>query len=388
MLGHARRNFVILTGGLPLALWLAACVHLGARPEQDGEERIEVLAANGIRCGLVLALRYRCQRESCGTGRQALEQVAREVAARYEPAELRWTRRNDVEGNLTAELAKRWATDGLRLDALSIRNVIFPAAFQGITRIDLERPPPKDLELRVDKALAQMWREKCSAGDLRACAKLGTLYRDGRGVSRDCAHAVALVRRACDGGNAFGCAELGMVYFAGSAGPREVPRALALVRQACDGGSRTGCRELGLAYAKGLGVARDPHHALELFRQSCSSGDAASCSDLGIGFLQGEGVASDPRYAVTLLGKGCDGEDGRGCAELAHAYATGNGVDRDLDRAANLLTRACDLHLTEACLQLAKLYEAGMGVAQDADRAAALRRQARAESDRPSCGGP
>jgi hypothetical protein len=65
------------------------------------------------------------------------------------------------------------------------------------------------------KAAADWYRKAADQGNITAEIRLGDLYRDGRGVARDMAQAVAWYRKAADQGDAGAQGTLGLLYSVG-----------------------------------------------------------------------------------------------------------------------------------------------------------------------------
>jgi TPR repeat protein len=226
--------------------------------------------------------------------------------------------------------------------------------------------------------VAELYRKGCTLGDLYACGNLGSLYEQGRGVTKNLAQAVELLNRACTGGAFFSCVTIGRIYQLGENGPKDETRALNLYRQGCDGGNALGCYDVGLMYLNGAGSAapKDPKLALPLFKRACNGGNADSCNDMGVMYDRANGVEKDELRASTLYQKACDGNDSWGCNNLALMYRDGRGVQGDLAHAAELFQRGCELGHAGACNDLGVAYETGHGVAKDEAKSVTLYQKA------------
>lgn len=75
-----------------------------------------------------------------------------------------------------------------------------------------------------------------SANNPRAQNYLGTLFYEGRGVTRDLSEAVKWFRRGARHGNVQACQNLGICYQAGLGVTKDMPKAVELFRQAVEGG--------------------------------------------------------------------------------------------------------------------------------------------------------
>ena len=90
---------------------------------------------------------------------------------------------------------------------------------------------------------------------------LGTLYWQGRGVTRSPVRAVELVGQACQLGEKKACVNL--------------EETLALLDRACQSGANESCYLLGGLYWTGRGVSPQLARAIPLLTRACDGG--ASC---------------------------------------------------------------------------------------------------------------
>jgi TPR repeat protein len=209
----------------------------------------------------------------------------------------------------------------------------------------------------------------CTGGSANACERLGSMYEDGKGVTKDYYRAFALYGKACDAGSAGGCNSLGGLYDIGRGASRHDNKAVTLYSKACEEGSADGCTNLGTMYLAGRGVgmfskdadpfgadcksicdeAKDYPKALTLFSKACDTGSADGCFYLGSMYSEAYGVTEDESMALTLFTKACDAGSGRGCYVAGIYYRTGNYVLKDKPRAQQFLSRGCSLGSDLAC---------------------------------------
>ena len=120
---------------------------------------------------------------------------------------------------------------------LVVCGVFLVAGGQG-TRLGFEGPkgclPVGPLS---GKTLFQLHAEK-----LR---RLGELYRDGAGVTRNLTEAAGFFRQACDGEVGHGCYELAVLMSRGQGVTRDLAQAVSLLRKGCTEGDPRGCVTLG-----------------------------------------------------------------------------------------------------------------------------------------------
>jgi TPR repeat protein len=108
-----------------------------------------------------------------------------------------------------------------------------------------------------NKAALQQLRALADKGDAEAQFNLGAMYRNGEGVTRDYAAAVAWFRKAADQGLASAQYRLGLMYGMGLGVPPDSAQALAWYRKAAEQGYAAAQVNLGVIYGMGLGVRED-----------------------------------------------------------------------------------------------------------------------------------
>lgn len=105
-----------------------------------------------------------------------------------------------------------------------------------------------------DKESFASYLRQAESGDAAAQAKVGQMYREGRGVEQNFPNAVKWYRKASDAGNADGQARLGYMYMAGLGVKKNEAEAIKWLRKAADQGNALGQYNLGLMYMNGRGV--------------------------------------------------------------------------------------------------------------------------------------
>jgi TPR repeat protein len=224
----------------------------------------------------------------------------------------------------------------------------------------------------------------CANGYGAACDLLGTQYRDGNGVVKNPAKAVAYFQKGCAAGHPGSCSSLGFAYEGGTGVEKDLTKAIPLYRKACEGGHRWSCTRLAFALASGDGVAADPVEAAALLEKSCAGDDAMACAKLGSMLRVGEGVPVDMRRAEALLRGACGKGSSWGCGELA-GLLVARGAVQDMPEAVRLLESACENDAPGFCAMLAGVLELGHGVARGPARAATLYRKACDRGYAPAC---
>ncbi len=138
----------------------------------------------------------------------------------------------------------------------------------------------KDQEAKAQKDREQVAREETAR-------KAEVLYKDGR-----YAEAVPLLEGSCNSGIMAACQRLGSIYDEGKVVTKDYSRAFVLYSKACDAGDAGGCNSLGAMYDVGKGAAKDDSHAVTLYTKACDGGSAEGCTDLGTMYLAGRGACS------------------------------------------------------------------------------------------------
>lgn len=132
-----------------------------------------------------------------------------------------------------------------------------------------EAPPANDKEAF---ARALKLAEK---GDAAAQAKVGQMYREGRGTKQNFADAVKWYRRAAEQGNGEGQARLGFMHMTGLGVKKDDGEAFKWQRKAAEQGNTIGQYNLGLMYMTGRGTAPDSIRAYMWLKLASASDSAA-----------------------------------------------------------------------------------------------------------------
>jgi uncharacterized protein len=171
-------------------------------------------------------------------------------------------------------------------------------------------------------------------GNARAEALLGSMYDEGKGVSRDDGQALKWYRSAADKGNAMGQYGLGVFLMDGRGGEKpDIPQATELFRKAALQGNAGAQYRLGLIYSEAIGVPEDDVTAAEWFRKSASQGVAEAQVRLAHMHLTGLGVPQDVARAVDWFNKAAVQNNTEAQFSLGVIYSDGNGFSRNLIQA-------------------------------------------------------
>ena len=125
-------------------------------------------------------------------------------------------------------------------------------------------------------------KKKAEAGDAEAQVRLGTIYDQGHGVTKDSAEAVRWFRKAADQGHARGQFILGGMYGNGTGVSKDLAEAAKWYRKAADQGYAVAQFNLGVMYVMGNGVPKDLVQAHAWWNIAGASGHADAKTNLAI----------------------------------------------------------------------------------------------------------
>ena len=205
----------------------------------------------------------------------------------------------------------------------------------------------------------RLWRELADKGDASAQTRLGVMYRDGRGVTRDDLEAVAWLRKAAEQGYALAQTDLGLMYANGRGVPRDDQQAMEWYRKAADQGHPGAQNNLGFMYGTGRGVAKDDAQAVQWYRKAAEQGSAVAQSNLGSMYKDARGgLQQDDSQAVDWYRKAAEQGYPIGQRNLGAMYHEGRGVAKDEAVAARWLQRAANQGDADARKMLASIEPA------------------------------
>ena len=235
-----------------------------------------------------------------------------------------------------------------------------------------------------------MLDEACSVGDARACAFVGRMWLDGRGVVRDVERGMSALVHACDGGVPLACI-VGVRWLSQPRSARELPDASQLrarlgAEHACLDGEAGSCAEVGFLFYSGRnGFPRDRAQAAQSYERGCDLGAGLACNNLGDALAYADGIARDLPRSAAMFDRACHLGEAMGCANLGYMYEHGEGVLRDRERARELYHGACASGDVYGCLHAEMLVRQDAGAPRDAQQALAYWKRACAVASARAC---
>ena len=160
-----------------------------------------------------------------------------------------------------------------------------------------------------EQRAAKIWQKACELGEVRGCARLGFLYKNGKGVEQDDEKAGKFYQKACDAGELSGCDSLASLR----QNSGEHAKAAAIFEQACEKGFGLSCYNLAQIYEAGVGATADESKALELYVKACERGYAVVCYYLGGMYAdsamgKNDEAAKNSKNALKFYSLACDGK--------------------------------------------------------------------------------
>ena len=138
----------------------------------------------------------------------------------------------------------------------------------------------------------------CALSIAAFCAAAGD-FEDAVAAHKkgDYATALRLLTPLAEQGNADAQYKLGGMYEQGQGVTKDEAEAVKWYRKAAEQNDAEAQCNLGLAYATGQGVARDEAEAVKWFRKAAEQNDALAQNNLGSMYARGQGVIKDPVQA-------------------------------------------------------------------------------------------
>jgi TPR repeat protein len=157
-------------------------------------------------------------------------------------------------------------------------------------------------------AALKFWQPLADAGNAEAQDRIGLLYANGQGVTKDEAKAVEWYRKAADQGNADAELNISAYYLRGYGPlPRNVQIALVWLQKSAAQNSADAEFKLGFLYlSPPYEISRDPEKAAAWFRKAADQGYQVAEMELGQLYAQGFGVKQDKEQALFWLRKASD----------------------------------------------------------------------------------
>ncbi|THB70428.1 MAG: hypothetical protein D6B28_09045 [Gammaproteobacteria bacterium] len=140
-------------------------------------------------------------------------------------------------------------------------------------------------------------RQLAYQGNLGAQFKLGVLYTDGNGVTRNIYEAAKWFHKAADQGLATAQNNLGFMYQNGTGVIQDTHQAIKWYRKAAEQGLAQAQYNLGTMYYSGIGIEKNVYHAAKWFQRAAKQGVTKAQYNLGVIY---DVSREDKQTAITL----------------------------------------------------------------------------------------
>lgn len=163
----------------------------------------------------------------------------------------------------------------------------------------------------------------------KAQFRLGMMYSDGEGVSKDIQKSVLWYEMAAAMGMAEAQHNLAVIYHNGNGIAKDESKAFEWFQKAATQGLAEAQFALGEMYRKGHGTARDIVRSVEWYQSAAAQGLASAQTRLGLMYSDGIGVPKDAAKAVEWYQKAATQGQTGAQINLGRSYAVGEGVPKD-----------------------------------------------------------
>jgi hypothetical protein len=221
-----------------------------------------------------------------------------------------------------------------------------------------------------EEPIVHLYRHAAQQGDLDARMRLGLMFHEGDGVSRDPEQAAHWFKLAASEELPAGQAALGYLHEQGMGVQQNFAQALTWYRRAADKHHAWAQYRLGMMYRDGRGVPKDSEKAVDLLKAAAQQGDVGGLFHLGEMYENGWGTVQDASAASEWYRKAAERNHDRAEYNLAVMYRDGRGVPQDLVKAGHWFERSAHTGYAPAQYAIGLAYEVGSGVPFDLNRAA------------------
>jgi TPR repeat protein len=223
-----------------------------------------------------------------------------------------------------------------------------------------------------DYVKSREWYEKASswpAENEDAMNNLGTLYQNGFGVAQDYAKAREWYEKAAAKGNAHAMNNLGALYDVGLGVATDYGKAREWFEKAAEKGNADAMYNLAQYYNIGRGMAQDYDKARDWFEKAAEKGNADAMYELGLLHVNEHGIAQDYAKARDWFEKAAEKGNAQAMYNLGLLYDNGLGGPQDYAKAREWYEKSAVAGNAYAMNNFGVLYENGRGVAKDYGKA-------------------
>lgn len=211
-------------------------------------------------------------------------------------------------------------------------------------------------------------------GNAQAKARLGYMYRMGKGVGQDEQKAKRLFKSALEA-DGFAEYNLAILSLQPESGPPNEADALAYLQRGAELGDPYAHYNLGVYWLKNGKTKADEQLALKHFREAAKLG-MVPANALAGEMYQFELTPQKLDAALDYYQRGADYNDPRALTDLARLYAEAQGVKQNFKESVRLYEKAVALGYVRAMLELGDLLYRKLGSKEEKIKASLLFQQA------------
>ena len=223
------------------------------------------------------------------------------------------------------------------------------------------------LEKRNFAGAVQWFSRAIALNKSEAMVELGSMYSEGKGVTRNFSKSLDLFQRAAALKDPQGIYNLGIMYEAGHGVQQNYQQAWALFKQAHLLGANYATAKLGEFYYQGKGVKKDYNEAFNYYNIAASCNSPVGMLYTAMMYEQGLGITKNKSRAFDYYRKAADFQIPIAMHKLGIFYAE----EKNVTEALKWFHKSTELDYAPSMVHLGRLYEFGAGVKQD--RKAAIR---------------
>ena len=209
-------------------------------------------------------------------------------------------------------------------------------------------------------------------GDPDAVGLLGRMYYEGKGVRKDTAEALRLLKMSADRGDSYAVEKAGLLCYAAG----DYAGAEKYLSSAVKNDDPELLYMLGRICYLGVGVKQDYSRAFELLARSADRGNIDSMVLIGKMYHRGEGFSQDYARALQWYKRAAEKGSSEAMYNVGSMYYNGDGVSPDYLEAIRWFKQSAEKGNIVAMQYVAIMYKEGIGVPKDNVEASLWRKKA------------
>jgi TPR repeat protein len=208
-------------------------------------------------------------------------------------------------------------------------------------------------------------KAQADQGVVTALFKLGEMYLQGKGVEKNSAQGLDLIKEAAEQGLVEAIQRLAVMYLSGEVVSKDYAEAARWFRRGADQKDPVSQERLGRMYEHGQGLERDYREAVRWYRKAAEQGHMGGQYHLGRIYDEGGGVALVGREATDWYRKAAEQHYPPAFLALGNMYYYGRLVETDYAEALKWYRAAVEAGDLAPAFLLGLMYSEGRAVKPD-----------------------